>query len=59
MKSLGIDEEKARMFHLEMWIYVHGIAVMIATSYLEWSEEFVSHALTDEYLGLKYRYIGA
>ena len=44
------------MFHLEMWIYVHGIAVMLATSYLEWQEDFISQVLTDAYSGLKYRY---
>ena len=58
VKSLKISEEKARMFHLEMWIYVHGIAVMLATSYLEWQEDFISNALTDAYFGLKYRYCG-
>ena len=58
MKNLKISEEKARMFHLEMWIYVHGIAVMLATSYLEWQDDFISQVLTDAYSGLKYRYCG-
>lgn len=39
---LGLDEESAYLFHLEMWIYVHGIATMLVTSYLEWDEEFIS-----------------
>lgn len=56
VKNLKISEEKARMFHLEMWIYVHGIAVMLATSYLEWQEDFISRVLTDAYSGLKCRY---
>ena len=56
VKNLKISEENARMFHLEMWIYVHGIAVMLATSYLEWQEDFISQVLTDAYSGLKYRY---
>ena len=30
---LGLDEESAYLFHLEMWIYVHGIATMLVTSY--------------------------
>ena len=58
VKKLKISEENARMFHLEMWIYVHGIAVMLATSYLEWQEDFISQVLTDAYSGLKYRYCG-
>ncbi len=51
-RNLGIGEEEAYFFHLETWVYVHGIATMIATSYLEWDEEFVSQALTDMYQGL-------
>ncbi len=57
MKNLGISEEDAAMFHLEMWVYVHGIASMIATSYLEWDEKTISRMLTDLYMGLKERYI--
>lgn len=57
-KNTGLSEERAYLFHLEMWIYVHGIATMIATSYLEWDMEFVSQALTDAYFGLKHRFCG-
>lgn len=57
-KNTGLDEEKAYLFHLEMWIYVHGIATMIATSYLNWDMELVERLLSDEYAGLKYRYCG-
>lgn len=55
-KNLGISEDEAYLFHLEMWLYVHGIATMIATSYLDWDDEFISRVLTDAYMGLKYRY---
>lgn len=57
MKNLGISEEQAGMFHLEMWVYVHGIAAMTATSYLELETEMISNMLTDLYMGLKERYI--
>lgn len=43
----GINEEAAYLFHLEMWFYVHGITVMIATNYLDWDMEFVNRVLTD------------
>lgn len=56
-KNLGLGEDEAYMFHLEMWIYVHGIASMIATSYINMEEEFVSRILTDSYFGLKERFI--
>ena len=57
MKNLGIDENEAYFFHLELWLYVHGIATMIATKYLEWDIEFIDKALTDAYQGLKNRYV--
>lgn len=55
-QNLGISEDEAYLFHLEMWLYVHGIATMIATSYLDWDDEFISRVITDAYMGLKYRY---
>lgn len=57
-KNTGLDEEDAYLFHLEMWLYVHGIATMLATSYLDWDTDFISRVLTDAYTGLKYRYCG-
>ena len=29
-QSMGLSREEAYRFHMEMWIYVHGIATMIA-----------------------------
>ena len=55
-QNLGLSEEDAYFFHLEMWIYVHGIATMLATSYLELDEEFISRVMTDGYEGMKARY---
>ena len=55
-QNLDISEDDAYLFHLEMWIYVHGIATMAATSYLDWDDDFISRILTDAYAGLKYRY---
>lgn len=54
--GVGIDREEARLFHFEMWAYVHGFAAMAATGYCEWDTELVSRALTDMYEGLKYRF---
>lgn len=52
-KQTGVSEDDAFLFHLEMWIFVHGIATMIATSYLEWNDEFIDRVITDAYLGVK------
>ena len=56
-RSTGIDAEQARLFHLEMWVYVHGIAAMIATGYLSWDMELASRSVTDCYFGLKSRFL--
>lgn len=58
IKNLGISEDEAVLFHLELWLYVHGIATMIATNYLDWDIAFIEKALTDAYEGLKQRYTG-
>ncbi len=54
--NTGLTDDAAAVFHTEMWMFVHGIAVTLATSYLPWDEETVSRMLTDAYLGLRARY---
>ena len=56
-KNLGISEEKAYRFHLEMWVCVHGIATMCATSYLNWDKDMISRMMTDAYEGMKLRFL--
>ena len=58
MKSLlhentGLTGAEAEFFHLEMWAFVHGIATMFATGFLNLDWELVSKMLTDAYLGVK------
>lgn len=55
-QNLKLNEEEAFMFHTEMWLYVHGIATALATSYLPWDEAFISKAVSDGYEGMKARY---
>ena len=33
--SIGLDGQEASLFHLEMWAYVHGIATMFATGFVD------------------------
>ncbi len=56
MSNLGISEDEAFMLHIELWVYVHGIATMIATSYLDWDMDFISSSLSDVYNGIKAKY---
>ena len=52
-KTTGLEGDDAKLFHLEMWAYVHGIATMFATEYLNLDWELVSKMLTDSYQGLR------
>lgn len=57
MDSNGISREKAILIHTEMWIFVHGIGTMFATSFLTLEWETVSSMLTDIYQGLRERHM--
>ena len=55
-QSAGLSEEEAWLFHLEMWIYVHGLASTLATGYVDWDESLMSDMLTDVFQGLRARF---
>ena len=52
----GLNDLNAQLFHLEMWAFVHGIATMFATGFLDLEWELVSKMLTDSYQGLRKQY---
>ena len=52
----GLSIEDAKLFHLEMWAYVHGIAAMVATGFADLDRELVSRMLSDAYLGMRKQY---
>ncbi len=54
--TTGLSSAKAKIFHLEMWAYVHGIATMFATGFLDLDWEIVSKMITDAYMGLRKQY---
>lgn len=56
MKATGLDKEQASLFHFEIWAAVHGIAVMVASSYYNADMDLISGTLTDVYQGLLYRF---
>ena len=55
-ENTGLTKENSSLFHLEMWAYVHGIASMFATGFLDLEMSLVSRMLTDAYLGLRKQY---
>lgn len=54
--NTGLSGADAKLFHLEMWAYVHGIATMFATGFFDFDWELVSKMLTDSYQGLRKQY---
>ena len=52
MKANNLTYTKARLLHFEMWSCVHGIAVMLATSFLPMEWDLISDVLTDVYQGV-------
>ena len=55
-QNTGLDGEKAKLFHMEMWAFVHGIAAMLATNFVQLEWDLISTMLTDAYQGLKKRH---
>ena len=56
MESTGLNQEQAWLFHLEMWLFVHGAAATLATGYAFWDDGLVSDMLTDVFQGLRARF---
>ena len=56
-KNLGFSKEDATLFHLEIWAFVHGVASMHATGYLELEKNLISSMISDVYNGLKMRFV--
>lgn len=54
--NTGLTGDDVKLFHLEMWAYVHGIATMFATGFFDLDWELVSKMLTDSYQGLRKQY---
>jgi hypothetical protein len=54
-QMLSVEHTVAEKLHFEVWAWVHGIASMLATSYLDLDFELISDMLTDVYQALKER----
>ena len=54
--NTGLDITDAKLFHLEMWAFVHGIASMVATNFINLDTELISRMLTDAYQGMRKQY---
>ena len=54
--NTGLKGTDAKLFHLEMWAYVHGIATMVATDFMNLEWELISRMLSDAYQGMRKQY---
>ena len=56
MHANHVTREQAELWHMEMWSCVHGIATMLATSFLELDEDLISDMISNVYQGLRARH---
>lgn len=54
--ATGYDRETAQLFHHLIWIFTHGLAVMVATQYVPFTDEQMSQLLSEHYLSTKARF---
>ena len=57
MSTNGVSEEVAKLIHLEMWTFVHGLAVMIATSFFPLDWNLISDMVSDVYYGIRLKHV--
>lgn len=54
--TTGMNKEEAIKFHTEVWIFTHGIATLIASKSISFTEEEISEMLTDIFTALLKKY---
>ena len=55
-QNTALNASQAGIFHLEMWAFVHGLAVLCATNFCPLDEDSISRMITDAFQGLKNRH---
>lgn len=51
-KQTGMSNEDAKQFHLRMWLYVNGIASLVANQTVEFNDEEIAELLKDQYISM-------
>ena len=49
-KQTGLSLENAKQFHLKMWLYVNGIASLVAHQTIEFSDDEIDYLLKEQYM---------
>ena len=51
-KQTGLSLENAKQFHLRMWLYVNGIASLVAHQTIEFCDDEIDYLLKEQYMSL-------
>lgn len=51
-KQTGLTKEQAKNFHLKMWLFVNGIASLVANNTFNFSDEEIDNLLSEQYLSM-------
>ena len=51
-KQTGLSLENAKQFHLRMWLYVNGIAILAANQTVEFNDGEIAELLKDQYVSM-------
>lgn len=53
MQKFGYDHDKAQRFHEHIWIYTHGLAAMLASGYLNFSDDELQQLLREVFQSMR------
>lgn len=51
-QATHLNRDQALRFHQALWIFTHGLAVMVATHYIAYDRELISRLLSDQFLAM-------
>lgn len=51
-KQTGMSNEDAKQFHLRMWLYVNGIASLVANQTVKFNDGEITELLKDQYISM-------
>lgn len=55
-QATHLNRAQALRFHRSLWIFTHGLAVMVATHYISYDRDLISQLLTDQFLAMSKLY---
>ena len=56
--STGLSDEVSKRFHLNMWLFVHGIASTVSSSYIKLDNDIIDKTVTEAFKAFSMLYGG-